>query len=140
YWSDREGMRVMRANLDGTGLETLVEIASGDAARENAANWAVGVAVDVGRGHIYWSQKGGDNEGVGSIRRAAIEIPAGQTAANRTDIEVLFSGLPEPIDLDLDLATRQIYWTDRGDAPRGNTVNRAPMDPPANVDPANRTD
>jgi sugar lactone lactonase YvrE len=25
YWSDREGMRVMRANLDGSQLETLVE-------------------------------------------------------------------------------------------------------------------
>jgi hypothetical protein len=23
-----------------------------------------------------------------------------------------------------------LYWTDRGDPPRGNTVNRAPMDPP----------
>jgi len=23
-----------------------------------------------------------------------------------------------------------MYWTDRGDPPRGNTVNRAPMDPP----------
>jgi len=22
-----------------------------------------------------------------------------------------------------------MYWTDRGDPPRGNTVNRAPMDP-----------
>jgi hypothetical protein len=22
-----------------------------------------------------------------------------------------------------------LYWTDRGDPPRGNTVNRAPMDP-----------
>jgi hypothetical protein len=37
--------------------------------------------------------------------------------------------LPEPIDLELDLANRTIYWTDRGDPPRGNTVNRAPMDP-----------
>jgi hypothetical protein len=41
---------------------------------------------------------------------------------------VLFDGLPEPIDLELDLATRTLYWTDRGDPPRGNTVNRAPMD------------
>jgi hypothetical protein len=24
-----------------------------------------------------------------------------------------------------------LYWTDRGDPPRGNTVNRAPMDPSA---------
>src|SRR5262249_20682009 len=30
YWSDREGMRVMRSNLDGSGLETLVEAARGD--------------------------------------------------------------------------------------------------------------
>jgi len=36
--------------------------------------------------------------------------------------------LPEPIDLELDLRNRVLYWTDRGDAPRGNTVNRAPID------------
>ena len=40
----------------------------------------------------------------------------------------LFDGLPEPIDLELDLTNRFIYWTDRGDPPRGNTVNRASMD------------
>ena len=51
-----------------------------------------------------------------------------QTPANRQDIEVLYDNLPEPIDLDLDLGNRVIYWTDRGDPPRGNTVNRAPMD------------
>ncbi len=55
-------------------------------------------------------------------------MPNGQSAVNRTDIEVLFDGLPEPIDLELDLDCRAIYWTDRGDPPRGNTVNRAPMD------------
>src|SRR5499433_2718675 len=36
--------------------------------------------------------------------------------------------LPEPIDLEFDLANRVLYWTDRGDPPRGNTVNRAPID------------
>src|SRR5262249_22988914 len=36
--------------------------------------------------------------------------------------------LPEPIDLELDLEHRILYWTDRGDPPRGNTVNRAPID------------
>ena len=35
------------------------------------------------------------------------------------------------IDLDLDPASGTLYWTDRGDPPRGNTVNRAPMDPEA---------
>src|SRR5262249_12258199 len=32
------------------------------------------------------------------------------------------------IDLDLDLGQGFLYWTDRGDPPRGNTVNRAPID------------
>src|SRR6267142_2250409 len=62
YWSDREGMRVMRANLDGS------------------------------------------------------------------QVEILFEGLPEPIDLELDLEHRVLYWTDRGDPPRGNTVSRTPID------------
>jgi sugar lactone lactonase YvrE len=63
-------------------------------------------------------------------------MPKGATAATRKDIEVLFSNLPEPIDLDIDPDTRLLYWTDRGD----NTVSRAPLDPPAKFDPANRTD
>src|SRR6202142_3940846 len=56
------------------------------------------------------------------------EIPRGETATNRTDIEVLFDGLPEPIDLELNERNRVLYWTDRGDPPRGNTVNRTPID------------
>jgi hypothetical protein len=128
YWADREGMRIMRANLDGSKIETLVETARGDEARRDARNWCVGIALDVARGQMYWTQKGGDNANLGVIRRAAMEIPKGQDAAHRTDIETLFEGLPEPIDMDLDLARRMMYWTDRGDPPRGNTVNRAPMD------------
>jgi DNA-binding beta-propeller fold protein YncE len=140
YWSDREGMRVMRADIDGSHLETLVETGHGEEARRDARNWCVGIAVDAVRGKIYWTQKGGNNANLGAIRRANIEIPRGQTAANRSDIELLFDGLPEPIDLDLDLDARLMYWTDRGDPPRGNTVSRAPMDAPAGFDPKNRAD
>ena len=94
-------------------------------------NWCVGIALDVDRGKVYWTQKGPDDAGQGRIFRANIEIPGGQTPSTRKDIELLYDGLPEPIDLDLDLANRTIYWTDRGDPPRGNTVNRAPMDSPS---------
>jgi DNA-binding beta-propeller fold protein YncE len=128
HWSDREGMRVMRANLDGSNIETLVETGRGDADRRDARRWCVGIALDVERGKLYWTQKGSDNAGEGRIFRANLEIPKGQTPTNRNDIELLFDDLPEPIDLDLDLANRMMYWTDRGDPPRGNTVNRAPMD------------
>ena len=129
YWCDREGMRVMRSNLDGSKLETVVDSSQGDARPgKDQTKWCVGIAVDPIRGKFYWTQKGGDDAGVGRIFRASLEIPKGETAANRSDIEVLFEGLPEPIDLELDLENRVMYWTDRGDPPRGNTVNRAPMD------------
>ena len=140
YWSDREGMRVMRSNLDGSQIETLVEVARGDANRSYAGNWCVGIGLDLAGGKVYWTQKGPDNGYVGSIRRANLEIPKGQTAATRTDIEVLLDGLPEPIDLDLDVARRHIYWTDRGDAPNGNNVSRASMDLPRGSTAATRTD
>jgi hypothetical protein len=130
YWSDREGMRVMRANLDGSELETLVDTSAGDPRPgPDARKWCVGIAVDAAGGKFYWTQKGNDNAGEGCIRRAGIKIPAGQNAANRSDVELLYEELPEPIDLELDLRNRMLYWTDRGDPPRGNTVNRAPMDP-----------
>ena len=128
YWSDREGMRVMRSNLDGSKIEILVQTGQGEADRRDAMKWCVGITVDAERGQIYWTQKGPEDAGQGRIFRAGIEIPKGQNAANRTDIEVLFDGLPEPIDLEHDLKNRMLYWTDRGDPPRGNTVNRAPMD------------
>jgi hypothetical protein len=140
YWSDREGMRVMRSNLDGSKLETLVETGHGDQDRRDARNWCVGMAIDVAGGKMYWSQKGHDNAGEGRIFRANLEIPKGQDAAHRTDVELLFDGLPEPIDIDLDLAKHEMYWTDRGDPPKGNTVNRAKMEPPKGFDPKNRAD
>ena len=128
YWCDREGMRVMRSNLDGSKIETLVETGRGDADRHDQTKWCVGITIDPQREQIYWSQKGPDNAGLGRISSTNTEIPRGETATNRTDIEVLFDGLPEPIDLELDERNRVLYWTDRGDPPRGNTVNRTPID------------
>ena len=131
YWCDREGMRIMRANLDGSRTETLVDSSHGDARPgRDATKWCVGIALDPERGHIYWTQKGPDDAGQGRLFRANAEVPKGANASNRADIELLFDHLPEPIDLELDLTNRLMYWTDRGDPPRGNTVNRAPMDAP----------
>jgi DNA-binding beta-propeller fold protein YncE len=128
YWCDREGMRVMRANLDGSLVETLVEAGRGDKDRRDQTRWCVGVTIDPTQRKIYWTQKGSDNAGVGRIFRTNLDIPKGEGPANRSDIEVLFDQLPEPIDLELDLKNRVLYWTDRGDPPRGNTVNRVPID------------
>jgi hypothetical protein len=136
YWCDREGMRVMRSNLDGSSIETLVQTGQGEADRADVLRWCVGIAIDVEAGRLYWTQKGPDNAGLGRIFRAGLEIPKGESYSSRSDIELLFDKLPEPIDLDLDLERRVLYWTDRGDPPRGNTVSRAPMDAaPRSVEP-----
>lgn len=120
----------MRCDLDGSNVETLVQTGRGEDDRRDETRWCVGVAVDPVGGHLYWTQKGPSDAGLGKILRAGVDLPAGEGAAGRGDIEVLFEGLPEPIDLELDLAEHMLYWTDRGDPPRGNSVNRAPMDPP----------
>jgi hypothetical protein len=61
YWCDREGMRVMRSNLDGSQIETLVETGRSDADRRDQTRWCVGITIDPVRQHIYWTQKGPDN-------------------------------------------------------------------------------
>ncbi|MER5389263.1 hypothetical protein [Saccharopolyspora sp. NPDC002686] len=124
YWGDREGHRVTRVRTDGTGLTDLVVTPVED----GILGECVGVAVDRNRGHLYWTQKGPAKGGEGRIFRAGLEFPAGEAAANRSDVELLWSGLPEPIDLHLD--GDWLYWTDRGAPPHGNTLNRAPLPAP----------
>lgn len=136
YWSDREGMKVQRASLDGSNLETLVSTGTTSTDRKNAANWCVGLALDLDGGYFYWTQKGPDNGKVGSIRRAHLRTPSGETERTRSDIEVLYEGLPEPVDLEVDTASGMMYWTDRGD----DTINRSPIEVPRGKTAATRTD
>ena len=82
YWGDREGMRVMRCDLDGTHIETLVQTGQGEDGRHDETNWCVGVAVDHVGGHLYWTQKGPSDAGLGRILRAGIDLPAGDSAAD----------------------------------------------------------
>lgn len=121
YWGNREGFSLATARTDGSGLRDLVKRDGRGAERD----WIVGVALDEQRGHIYWSQKGSFAGGDGQIFRAGLEIPAGETAENRSDIELLWEGLPAPIDLEL--IEDRLLWTDRGSGswPGGNSLNRA---------------
>ncbi|MCG7308328.1 glutaminyl-peptide cyclotransferase [Brachybacterium sp. ACRRE] len=128
FWSDREGRGVYRCEADGSGVTPLV-LTSGTTPSA-AEDECVGVAVDAEAGHLYWSQKGPSKGGHGRILRAALEIPEGTTADSREDIEVLWDGLPEPIDLELDPEAGTLIWTDRGAEPEGNSLNRAPIPAP----------
>jgi hypothetical protein len=125
YFCDREGAKVWRANLDGSGLEAIVS--------EHGFDQLVGVALDVAAGKFYFSDRNGRK-----ILRANIEMPAGETGANRTDIEemLVFGSGAMPIDLDIDHKNAMLYWTDRQLA----TVNRAGLEIPAGETAMNRSD
>lgn len=123
YWSDREGMKVMRMNIDGSQLETVVDTKNAACDNEKC-KMAVGVAVDVAGGWVYWTQKGGTSAMEGSLNRAPLTIKTGESPDKRSDIQVLLTGLPEPIDLRWVKETGMIYWSDRGHVQNGNSVNR----------------
>ncbi|MGB3604846.1 hypothetical protein [Gordonia sp. (in: high G+C Gram-positive bacteria)] len=122
YWADREGMRVASCRLDGSEYGDLIV----NAPEPDRMAECVGVAVD--GDYLYWSQKGPSKGGRGRIFRAGLTVPAGESPERRSDIETLWSGLPEPIDLQV--VDGILYWTDRGAEPDGNTLNRAPIPAP----------
>ncbi|PYI36188.1 hypothetical protein BP00DRAFT_474920 [Aspergillus indologenus CBS 114.80] len=122
YFCDREGMGVHRCNYDGSDHEVLVQAGS-EAQKGDMTRWCVGVALDVGAGYVYWTQKGPSKGNQGRICRAGIAMPVGQTAETRQDVEVLLEGLPEPSDLEVDAPAHKLYWTDRGEHPVGCSLN-----------------
>ena len=128
YWCDREGMQVLSCNLDGSELRPLVVPAVGDEAAQAASNHCVGIAVDLDRRLLYWTQKGAPKAGEGRIFRASLDLRPGTSAQHRDDIELLWKDLPEPIDLHL-FSRATLVWTDRGAEPDGNTLNRAMVQP-----------
>jgi hypothetical protein len=128
YWCDREGMQVLSCNLDGSDLRPLVVPAVGEQAAQTIANHCVGIAVDLDRRLLYWTQKGAPKAGEGRIFRAPLDLRAGLSPRHRDDVELLWKDLPEPIDLHL-FGSSTLMWTDRGAEPDGNTLNRATVQP-----------
>ena len=129
YWCDREGMRVMRSNLDGSSIETLVDTSRGDPRPgTDPTKWCVGIAVDIEKGKFYWTQKGGDNARTGLHPAREHRHAARADGGEPCDIEVLYDGPARADRSRYRPGTRMLYWTDRGDPPHGNTVNRAPLD------------
>ncbi|KAF5560095.1 alcohol dehydrogenase [Fusarium phyllophilum] len=116
YRCDREGMKVMRYNLDGSDVEALVSSDSSAEDRKDMCRWCVGIAVDESKGYLYWSQKAHqrDPKGVSCEPRLTTQHKSRQ----------FFDKLPEPIDLESYESTQILYRTDRGDPPFGNSLNR----------------
>lgn len=128
YFCDREGCRVYRCAFNGSDLEVLVDNISDITSEEGVSAWCVGVSVAPSLGKFYWTQKGPSKGGKGRIFCADITTPGNQSAVARDDVQCIMRGLPEPIDLEVDERTRTLYWTDRGEVPFGNSLNRTRLD------------
>jgi hypothetical protein len=74
-------IKIQRANLDGSNVEDVVILTAPP----------LGIALDVPGGKIYWGTGGGGN--ADKIQRANLQIPPGQTASTRTDVEDIVAGL-----------------------------------------------
>jgi 3-hydroxyacyl-CoA dehydrogenase len=125
YFSDREGLSVHRCNFDGSDKQTLIQ--TGDPNNPTHASdplrFCIGVTVDSLNGFFYWTQKGPSKAGKGRIFRAGMTMPDHETPTTRTDIKLLFSDLPECVDLEIEPTTQSLWWTDRGEHPGGNSLN-----------------
>ncbi|WP_286833388.1 hypothetical protein [Sphingobacterium sp. UBA7038] len=120
YWCDREGMAVMTAEKDGSNLKVLVQHHNDGLA--DIEKQCVGIAIDPKNESLYWTQKGPSKGGKGRIFR--IPLPQGDSA-DLSRIACIAENLPEPIDLEFGAKTGLLYWTDRGAAPEGNSLNSA---------------
>ncbi|HUU31358.1 MAG TPA: DUF5050 domain-containing protein [Phycisphaerae bacterium] len=132
YWTDMDGNAVGRANLDGSGVETVVSLAQTD-------QRAMGLAVDVEAGKVYWSDIAGgrlhranlDGSGAeelsgtssGHISYVALDVADGKvywTASysirranmDGSDMEIIVSALQDPRGIDLDLVAGHVYWAE----------------------------
>ncbi len=103
YWSQRFG-GIRRANLDGSGVETVVDAAAGFGPR--------GVALDVGAGKIYWVCDTSD-----AIQRADLD---------GSNVETLYTAESPAalLGITLDTAAGRMYWVDSDNA----SIWRADLD------------
>jgi len=126
YMGDREGSKVWRCDLDGKNLEVLVS--------DHMLKQVVGVGVDPTRNEFYFSDRNGKR-----VLKASMKMPDGKTPSSRDDVTVLYlDKAPNamPLDIELNLKTRTIFWSDKE---QGKIFSMA-MDMPAGSNEMTRTD
>jgi hypothetical protein len=107
YWTTsyvQLGCTVRRANLDGTGEDTLIAYAP------NGIQNLRGIALDLQHHTMYWS-----DFGAGVIRSATLD------GANVQDI---LTGLAGPVGIAVDAAGGSLYWCEAN----GHVIKRANLD------------
>ena len=107
YWTDFQTKTVMRANLNGSSVQTIATAGISE---------PQGIAVDPFAGKVYWTDDGIGLSSTSSIVRANLD---GSGAQN------LFpGGVGQPVGISLDLLHGKMYWANNV----GNRIERANLD------------
>src|ERR1700730_4948735 len=97
FFLDLAAGRVMSVNPDGSDLQTVVT---------EGRKLPDGLAVDLGSGHLYWTNMGNLKANDGSILRSDLDGRNLQTI-------VPPGGTFTPKQIQLDRKSRRLYWCDR---------------------------
>ncbi|KKK94338.1 hypothetical protein LCGC14_2683860, partial [marine sediment metagenome] len=123
------GSSIDRANLDGSDWESMI-----DPTHVFAPSTPQGLAIDTLGRHVYWTDIALD-----VIMRMGLEVPAGETISNRSDVEIMMSGVAgigQPESLDLHIASGLMFFTTTSP----NVLVSGHMDIPGGETFSNRTD
>ena len=104
YWTNADGGKIQRANLDGSNAKDLV----------TGIRKGPGLALDLEARQMYWT-----NTLAGKIQRASLK-------GNR--VKDLVTGLRYPSDIVLDLHSRKMYWIDIDEDTDIGKIQRANLD------------
>ncbi len=94
YWVETHGPKIRRANLDGTGVEKLLDTGL------SQNDW---LALDLVNRKFYWSDSGN-----GTIKRASMDGSIPVTP------EVCLGGLDHPAGIAIDPVRGKLYWAEAG--------------------------
>jgi hypothetical protein len=118
-------------DLDAGRADTLVRAST---LGPNEQRVFFGLAVDVGRGRLYWTDSGGtypNEDGPGEVD---IIGPILRSHLDGTGVEVYIRGavcgLGSPIDLEIDSASQTLYWSTSSDCPVSNVYYADASGPP----------
>ena len=95
YWTGHSPGKIQRANLDGYHVEDLIT---------TGLTYPRGIALDVGRGKMYWTDTAYGSTSPGKIQRANLD------GSNVEDL--ITTG--QPFGIALDVGRGKMYWTDVG--------------------------
>jgi hypothetical protein len=107
YWGDFGGGSIFRANLDGSGQETLL----------TGNNMTRGVKLDPRERMLYWINR--DDKKVHRCPLSA--FAAGTIPLTHPAVQTLYTNLDTPHGLALDIPARKLYWADTGTNPGNGT-------------------